>query len=1061
MALQPSNDGQRPFATSTPSGHFGRWLILAAIIGNLLVIVFSILSVQNNREHAEHLAEVQTQNLAQAMEQTITFNIDKVHQSLRALTYEMERQLAASGKADLSALQRVIEQQKVLLPEATGIRIIDINGKAILGQANTKNPTANVADRSYFTQLQQAQGIKVTYSTPILSRFSSEMVIIVAHRINGPDGSFAGAVTAPISVDRIKALLSHYEVGQKGILAIRDHDLNLVLRFPDVPPNEQVEGRTTEATSALRELINRGHTISTYHTAGRFDQVMRVVSYRKLTNIPMYVLAGLAESEYLAGWRRDVGETVGFVLAFALMSIAGSWLLYRTWQRQVRDTKALRASHHALKAAHEALAERDRALASTQAASGLGIFMLKFETGCYTCSAELDQILGLQPGEEITIDKWKALLHPDDTPAVLAYFRDVVIPQRRPFNYEYRIIRPVDGSIRWLQIFGAVDCDENDKPHRMSGTILDITDRKRQEEGLRLAHEVFINTHEAVMITDEHAVLIDVNPAFTTITGYARDEAIGQSPRMLRSGQQNRQFYQELWNTLSQQGYWEGEFHNRRKDGTVYIQATKISAIRDDHDHIVRYIALASDVTEMRANQDQIEHLAYHDKLTNLPNRLLLADRLQLAIAHADQQREMLGVCYLDLDGFKAINDTWGHDVGDAVLVEAARRLGESVRAGDTVARLGGDEFVVLLSNVHQIAEIEHAIQRMLTALAQPIQTGTTTAKLTASIGVALYPDDIEDADQLIRRADQAMYTAKRTGKNQFHLFDSEEDRRLRMQYDLSNRISLALEQDEFRLHYQPKVNMLSGEIVGVEALIRWQHPDRGLLGPMEFLPATENTPLSIALGEWVIQRALHQMAEWAASGLGLPVSVNISGFHLQQPDFVERLSALLEQTPAANPKWLQLEILETTAVEDIESVSGIIDACSRFGISFAIDDFGTGYSSLTYFRRLPTHLMKIDRSFVRGMLNDTDDYALIESIVKLAQSFQRQVIAEGVETYEQGLALMKIGCYLAQGYCIARPMPPEEIAAWVGEWRIPPAWQEKAQSIQARQSDAVQLFIR
>ena len=461
----------------------------------------------------------------------------------------------------------------------------------------------------------------------------------------------------------------------------------------------------------------------------------------------------------------------------------------------------------------------------------------------------------------------------------------------------------------------------------------------------------------------------------------------------------------------------------------------------DDVEAMQELTALIMDVIERKRTEDRIEHLAYHDALTQLPNRVLLTDRLQQTMAQTRRDQKQLAVCYLDLDNFKTINDTHGHRQGDVVLIEAARRLKHCVRAGDTVARLGGDEFVLLLGELADVEECEHTLDRVITSLQLPFDVDGQPALLSASLGVTLYPDDNADPDTLIRHADQAMYAAKQGGGNRYQLFDADHDRRARSYRDSLQRIQDGLAAGEFRLYYQPKVNMRNGAVVGAEALIRWQHPGEGLLPPARFIPAVEASDLVIPVGQWVIREALRQMAAWAAQGLPLPVSVNLSACHLQQPGFVDWLRGVLAEHPTVQPDWLELEILETVALEDMVAISRRIEACRQLGVHFALDDFGTGYSSLTYLKHLAVHLLKIDQSFVRDMLVDHEALAIVEGVIGLSAAFRRGVIAEGVESIDHGRLLMQLGCNLAQGYQIARPMPPEQIPAWVADWKPPSAW--------------------
>ncbi|MBK8755351.1 MAG: EAL domain-containing protein [Candidatus Competibacteraceae bacterium] len=450
---------------------------------------------------------------------------------------------------------------------------------------------------------------------------------------------------------------------------------------------------------------------------------------------------------------------------------------------------------------------------------------------------------------------------------------------------------------------------------------------------------------------------------------------------------------------------------------------------------------LLIDAVERKQAEDRIEHLAYHDALTQLPNRVLLTDRLQQAMAQTERDQKRLAVCYIDLDDFKPINDTWGHSHGDQVLMEVAQRLKASVRAGDTVARLGGDEFVLLLGDLADVEECEHALDRVVTALRVPFTVSGQLLPLTASLGVSLYPDDHADPDTLLRHSDQTMYAAKQAGGNCYHWFDAEYDRRSRHYRDSLHRIEQGLVAGELRLYYQPQVDMRHGTVIGVEALIRWQHPDEGLLPPARFMPAVEASDLAIAVGQWVMNEALRQMTIWAAQGLRLPVSINISSRHLQQSDFVAELQAALAAHPDVPAHGLELEILETVALEDMAIISHLIESCRQLGVRFALDDFGTGYSSLTYLKNLAVHLLKIDQSFVRDLLVDSEARAIVEGVIGLSVAFRRKVIAEGVETDAHGSLLIRLGCDLAQGYGIARPMPPEQLPAWIAAWTAPSAW--------------------
>jgi len=600
----------------------------------------------------------------------------------------------------------------------------------------------------------------------------------------------------------------------------------------------------------------------------------------------------------------------------------------------------------------------------------------------------------------------------------------------------------IKGELLILDVHKAPFLDEQGVVIGTVGSARDITGRKQAEDKLHLAASVFDHAREGIIITGADASIIEVNEAFSQITGYSHDEVLGRNPSILNSGSQSKAFYEAMWRDLAEQGYWTGELWNRRRNGEPYAVLQTISAIRDDQGRIRQYVALFSDITALKEHEQQLEHIAHYDALTQLPNRVLLADRLHQAMVRAKRHGQPLAVVYLDLDGFKAVNDRYGHETGDLLLMGLAARMKHSLREGDTLARLGGDEFVVVLLELADIEASEAMLTRLLEAAAQPVQLGEDTLQVSASVGVTFYPqtEDV-DADQLLRQADQAMYQAKLAGKNRYHVFDADQDRSLRGHHESLEHIRRALREREFVLHFQPKVNMRSGAIIGAEALIRWQHPEKGLLLPAVFLPVIEDHPLAVELGDWVVASALAQMERWRAAGLTIPLSINIGARQLQHVEFVARLRVQLAAHPNVPPANLQLEVLETSALEDLAHVSQVIRACQEIGVSFAMDDFGTGYSSLTYLKRLSVAQLKIDQSFVRDMLDDPEDLAILEGVISLATAFHREVIAEGVETVDHGEMLLQLGCELAQGYGIARPMPAADFPAWYDTWRPDPRW--------------------
>lgn len=468
-----------------------------------------------------------------------------------------------------------------------------------------------------------------------------------------------------------------------------------------------------------------------------------------------------------------------------------------------------------------------------------------------------------------------------------------------------------------------------------------------------------------------------------------------------------------------------------------------ISKVPHQQSDLVEYIGIFSDISNIKAHEAELNKVAHYDALTGTANRRLLSERFNQAIIRAVRQDLNCAICMLDLDGFKAINDHYGHLVGDQLLIHVTRNLEAILRPEDTLARLGGDEFVVLLSDMTAVHECNQILQRILRAVSKPMQFDREWLCVTASIGVSLYPTDNADPDTLLRHADKAMFQAKEAGKNRVHWFDPQTEKQLIQHRMMLDELQDALSDDQFVLFYQPKVNMASGQVYGAEALIRWQHPERGLLAPGAFLSFLEGSELEVAFGQWVIKNTFRQAAKWQQQGLQLIVSLNISANHLLTEDFCRYLQQELAANPHLDPTCIELEVLESTAISDISLASTMIKRCQELGLGFALDDFGTGYSSLTYFRQLPIQTIKIDQSFVRDMLIDPDDLKIIKGVIQLAVVFDRKVVAEGVETLEHGKQLLAMGCKFAQGYGVAKPMPAAQFPSWIAAWSSQSDWQQ------------------
>ena len=665
----------------------------------------------------------------------------------------------------------------------------------------------------------------------------------------------------------------------------------------------------------------------------------------------------------------------------------------------------------------------------------------------------------LQRDENFASAAWRALTHHESGPWTVAQWqRQVHADDREPLEravaqlatgdsgrVQLELRLPHGGGWRWLEAtLLVIERSADGRPAHLLATLTDVEERHEALERQRLSASLFQHLHEGLLVTDADLRALDANPAYTDILGVPRAELLGTVPSLLRPSPADpiaRQQRAAMWASLRASGSWRGELLERRRNGETCTLAATISSVQGP-DHDLRYhVLVISDITEQRVQRERLERQAHFDELTRLPNRVHLSMLLADAMRASDRDGFLLAVCYLDLDRFKPVNDRFGHAAGDRLLAELAGRLRSALRRRDTwadsAARLGGDEFVLLL-RAGTIEEARLAVERVLRVVSQPyvIDPASDPVHITASMGATVYPVDRSDADTLLRHADHAMYGAKQSGRNGYLFFDPEHRRRTEERVMAIGRVQEALDQGEFVLFYQPKVDMKSGRVLGFEALLRWEHPQQGLIAPQQFLPLIENTGLSARVGDWVFSQALEHLSQWRRNGMDISVSVNVSARHLQEPDFAQRLSELLARHSEPLAAHLELEMLETAAHADIDATSALMARCRTIGVNFALDDFGTGYSTLTYLKRLPVDVLKIDRSFVHHMLDDSQDRAIVEGIIGLARTFGCTVVAEGVESPAQARMLLDLGCDIGQGTGIAAPMPAGLVTNWVRDYR-------------------------
>jgi diguanylate cyclase (GGDEF)-like protein/PAS domain S-box-containing protein len=683
------------------------------------------------------------------------------------------------------------------------------------------------------------------------------------------------------------------------------------------------------------------------------------------------------------------------------------------------------------KRAEEALKQTRERLNLALEGADLGLYDANLQTGEMVVDERYLNMLGYAPGGlTLTVQGWLERIHPEDQLRVRSIIEaEARQRQKKQFEMEYRV-RHQSGAWIWILDRGKdFEWDQAGHSLRAAGTLIDITARREAEAQLRLAAVAF-ETSEAIFITDQGGAIVRVNRAFTRLTGYAAEEAVGQNPRLLKSGRHEPEFYAALWRDLLTNGHWAGEIWNRRKSDEIYLQWESITAVRDAQGEVTHFVATFLDLTERKTAEESLHRLAYYDPLTQLPNRRLLLDRLAGAQISARREGRHGALLFINLDHFKRINDARGHDAGDQLLREVAARLIHSLREEDTVARLGSDEFAILLTNLAKVAEEAARFARTVAEkirglLAVPFQAAEGGYLLGGSIGITLFTAGGENAGELLKQADTAMHQAKAVGRNSVCFFESAMQAQVETRFALEGELRGALVRDELRLYLQPQVDG-EGRIVGAESLIRWQHPEKGLVPPITFIPLAEETGIIVPMGEWVLAETCRALARLTAAGQPLRLAVNVSPRQFRQPDFVTRFKAILAAT-GIHPTALTLEVTEGLVIEDLPRTIAKMAELKAMGFHLSIDDFGTGYSSLAYLKRLPLDELKIDRSFVQDAPTDPSDAALVEAILAVAQHLNLTVVAEGVETVEQADFLKAHGCAFFQGYFYGKPQPAAE----------------------------------
>jgi diguanylate cyclase (GGDEF)-like protein/PAS domain S-box-containing protein len=987
---------------------------LRILLGIALLVVMQLLAYQlwSSYQESVHEAEIKTRNYASIFEARLDATLrrtDTLLLSLGRTTPEAALNRAAAPRfAD--EINAELDSRQLNFKELAGLRIFDANGDLLYASDRGSVPQVNIIDREYFARVRDSQQSGLVFSEVVTARTTGRPSIVVARPLRSSQGVFLGMAAALIDVLHFQTLFQSLDIGAQGLLAIRrSDDSALVVRWP---ARDGAINKTLPVDNPTRAAISAGKIEATLELAGAVDGVARIASIRKLERYPFYVVAALARDDVLAGWRtRALAVGISGLLLLGLLVV----LLYRLWRSEAREVEIFAELTESEEVFHHLFENMNDP-----------ILLLK-DGSFIDCNAATLSLLGYGSKAELLNRSPVDIsppCQPDGRPSAEKAAELIATALQGGYHrFEWLHLR-ADGS--------QVPVEVTLTPITLRGEVIlhtlwrDITERQAADQRLRLLASVFEHSGEAIVITDRENRILEINQTFTRLTGYSADEVRGRNPRILSSGRTLREEYRSMWQAISTHGYWQGEVWDKRKDGACYPKWLTISAIRGNEGAIDYYIGSFTDISEQKAAEDKINHLAHHDTLTGLPNRYKLHGRLVQAIASARRDGVHLAVLFLDMDGFKNINDTLGHHVGDGLLREVANRLADNVRASDVVARLGGDEFVAVLTDVEAPAAGRVA-DKIRQALAQPYRIDGHELHSAASIGIAIFPEDGDNGEVLMQNADTAMYNAKSTGRNNVKFFTASMNEAARARHEMERALHQAIQHQEFLLYYQPQVDHRR-RVIAAESLIRWQHPQRGLVLPGEFIPLAEETGLILPIGHWVLEAACLQLERWShdPATRDLQLAVNVSARQFRQPDFVEQVRRILEHS-GANPARLKLELTESLVLDNVKDTIAKMQAIKQLGAGFSMDDFGTGYSSLAYLTRLPLDQLKIDRSFVMKLPGNKNDSIIVQTVITMGRSLGLSVIAEGVENEAQREFLESRGCDAYQGYLFSRPLPLNE----------------------------------
>ncbi len=988
---------------------------LAVFLGCVLPLLWLFVALGLQRLHDQTIADgrKEAENLVRVFAEETRFAVHAVDLTLIDLR-ERWRGDPQAFAAQVRARQVYLEKEV-----AFQVGIIDSRGMLVFSSADPLAGRIDLSDREHFRAHRDGAGDMLFVSKPVVGRISQRWSIQFARPLTDAHGRFAGVIVVSVAPDYFTRFSQAIDLGPGAAIVLARPDGELLARSPGLA---QGPGGTLRGVPYLNA---KASTMGFFRRASQIDGIERLYAWRALADYGLVVVIGRAMDELLDPYLRQRQTYLLAGAGISALLVLIGYVLLAGLQQRATARAALEQSEFRWKYALEG--------------AGEGVWDWNNDSGEVFYSRRWKEMLGYADHEfGNRIEDWENILHPDDKPAVLAATADYIAGRTHAYGNEYRL-RCKDGSWKWISSHGmAISRNARGKPLRMIGTHSDVTERKRAEESMRLAFLVYENSSEAMLVTDADNTIITVNQAFTELTGYSGQDAVGNKPDILNSGHHDREFYEAMWQAIHTTGRWQGEIWNRRRNGDVYAEWISINTIFKEKGEVYRRVALFSDLAKKKEYEKLIWQQANCDPLTGLLNRRMFHERLEQEIPRAHRHGAAMALLFLDLDLFKEVNDTLGHAAGDLLLQAAAQRLRACVRQPDDVARLGGDEFAVIVGELQGAGDATRIADEILRKLGEPFQLEAETVFISASVGITLYPDDALTVEALLKNADQAMYAAKSQGRGRFHFFTPSMQEAAQARMRLATDLRGALAGEQFRVVYQPIVELASGGIYKVEALIRWHHPERGLINPADFIPIAEQTGMITDIGDWMFRQAARQVRRLRAEhDPRFQISVNTSPVQFRDDDDAhERWSAYLRELDLPG-RSVTVEITEGLLLEAGAAVTGRLAAIRNAGIQIALDDFGTGYSSLSYLKKFAIDYIKIDQSFVRNLAAGSDDLVLCKAIIVMAHALGLKVVAEGVETREQRELLAAAGCDYGQGYLFSTPLPAAELEALLDHARM------------------------